>query len=347
MKAVQYSAAGRENGRVTDIPYPVCGDNQVIIKVMSAGICKDSERMIDTEGSPLDNYPLVPGHEFSGYIHEVGKNVTTFKIGDRVTADNTVLCGECYFCQKDDPLHCEHFGSLGHNIDGGMAEYVAVNKDKVFHIPDNLSFNAASLTEPVACVMHGLDRLNVQYGEVVLVFGAGPHGQIASMLLQHSNASAVICIAPTQKKLDMLTKKGIETICMDRNDYSIHENAIRARFPHGVDAVFNTTGSGQLIQSAVRMLRPGGRIIQYAPCVKEDELKAVNAREFYFKELSWIVSSCQTHCYGRSLDAMASGVVDADMLVSHEFELDDYFRALDMNMTSKDVIKIILHPNKD
>ncbi len=347
MKAVLYTAPGRANGSVTQVPYPKCGPDQIIIKVVSSGICKAADRTIDEgRSSTLDVYPIVPGHEFAGYVEEIGSNVKNFKVGDRVTADNTLLCGDCYFCRRDMPIYCDNFGSLGHNIFGGQAEYVLLSKDKVFQIPDNVSFNAASITEPVACAMHAIDRMNIQYGEHVLVLGAGAHGQILAMLAHHSNAAYAACVAPTQWKLDLLNKEGVNTIRMDRSDYSVHESAILDRFPHGVDKIIDTTGSGELGASAIKLLRKGGCLYTYSePYAPFDLFKRIDVTDFYFRELSLIATGLQTHNYDRSLEAMSSGKVNAEMLVTHEYALDDYFTALDYNLQhGSEVIKVVIHP---
>ena len=266
-----------------------------------------------------------------------------FSVGDRVTADNTVLCGNCYYCRRNDPLHCDNFGSLGHNRFGGFAEYVLVDEEKVFHIPDSMSFNAAALTEPVACCLHAIDRLNVQFGDKIVIYGAGPNGLILSMLAKATSASKVVCVAPTQKKLDILKAKGIDTIQMDRHDHSVHESEIFRRFPHGVDAVIESTGNQQMIGSAINILKKGGKLIQYAT-PSGDRFTDLSVQDLYFKEISLITSCCQTHNYDRCLEAMESGVVDCDCLVSHEFSLDDYFEGLDLNKTNHEAIKVIIHP---
>ena len=258
MKALVYDKAGRKNSSIRDIPYPKCGPDDVIVKVMSASICKGAEHDHDLEGvgTGLAVYPVVPGHEFSGYIEEVGENVTKFKVGDRVCADNTEYCGDCYYCRREESNYCPTFGSLGHSINGGFEQYAKVKKEKVFHIPDTLSFNAAALAEPVACCLHAVDRCQVRYGDSVVVLGAGPMGLILAQLLTHSNASDVILIASTQSKLDKAKEMGVKTtILMDRNDYSVHAEKVKAIHPLGVDIIVDATGSPALNRHSMTLLK--------------------------------------------------------------------------------------------
>ena len=265
MKALMYDKAGRENSSVRQIPYPECGDDEIIIKVMSCSICKGAEHDHDNgKGTDLAKYPVVPGHEFAGYVHEVGKNVTAFKPGDRVTADNTEYCGDCYYCRREESNYCPTFGSLGHNINGGFAEFVRVKKEKVFHIPDHLSFNAAALSEPVACCIHAVDRANIRYGDTVVIFGAGSMAQILGQLFKASNAEKVYMIAGKSSKLELAAKYGIIPIEMDRNDYSVHEKALLKENPLGVDLIIDATGSTKVISESMKLLKKGGTLLQYA-----------------------------------------------------------------------------------
>ncbi|MFH1539866.1 MAG: alcohol dehydrogenase catalytic domain-containing protein, partial [bacterium] len=128
MKAVVYSEPRKFE--VKDIPYPALKENQVIIKVKACGVCKTDLHIHN--GEFISQFPLTNGHEFSGLIEEIGSDVIAFAKGDRVVADNTVLCGECYYCRRNQPLFCENFYSLGVTGPGGFAEYVVVNQDKVF-----------------------------------------------------------------------------------------------------------------------------------------------------------------------------------------------------------------------
>ena len=289
-----------------------------------------------------EDYPITLGHEFAGEIVEVGAEVTNVKVGDRVTVDNTVLCGECYYCQKDQPLYCENFGSMGHNIHGGFEQYVAALGEKAFLIPEGISYEEAACTEPVACCIHAVDRADVKFGDNVVIMGAGSMGMILAQLMNHSGANKVIVMASTQSKLDVIEKNfGIETILVDREDHSKHEAIIAEKFPHGVDIVVDTTGSAAMNSSAIRMLGKGGKLVQYTwvPGFK------IDGWEFANKELSVLVSWCQTHNYGRSIQAMESGRINLKPLVTHEFALEDYVEALDTNLKDRNSIKVIVHPH--
>lgn len=343
---IETPGGGRNATKITDIPYPECGDDQVIIKVMAASICKHCEAGYDKGEMGLtapEDYPIVLGHEFAGEVVETGAGVKNVKIGDRVTVDNTVLCGECYYCQKDQPLYCENFGSMGHNIHGGFEQYVAALAEKTFIIPEGISYEEAACTEPAACCMRAVDRMDIQYGDKVAVLGAGSMGLIMAQLIKNSSANDVVVLASTRSKLDLCEREfGIKTVLVDRNDPQKHEKEIADMFPHGLDIVVDTTGSSDMCNSAFNMLGKGGKLIEYTK-VKNFVLK--DAWQFAMKELSIIVSWCQTHNYGRCIEAMAKGYLNMKPLITHEFSLEDYLKALDTNLTDRNSIKVIIHPH--
>lgn len=342
MKALVYEKPGV--GSIKELPMPVCGDDDVIIKVMSASICKGADRRHHTTGHALGRYPITTGHEFAGYVHQTGKNVKRCKEGDRVTADNAVPCGNCYYCRINKPTQCNNFGSIGHNIPGGFAQYLKVSESAIHIIPDNLSFNEACLAEPVACCIHAIDRLDVKYGEDVLVFGAGPNGIILSQMIKHSNAERLVTLASTQSKLDLLEEYGIKTQIIDRNDYSKHGEAIKEMFPYGVNAAVDATGNASILANAIEFLKKCGRLLQYSS-PPDDSVMQISPAYFYRNELQYYTSYCQTYNFGRALACMASGKVKVDKLVTAEYSLDDFFVAIE-DVTKRNVLKLIIHPNE-
>lgn len=349
MKALVYEKAGRENASIKMIPRPQCGDDDVLIKVMACGICKWAEIAHDTGGTGLAKYPVVVGHEFAGIVEQVGKNVHSVKPGSRVTADNSLPCGDCYYCQREDSLHCENFGSLGHNINGGFAQYVLVHRSKVYPIPDSLSFDEASVAEPVACAIHCMDKLDVKQGEDLLVVGMGPHGLILAQLAHFSNAQRAVALGSVDSRLAWLREYGVPTVLVDRADSTVHEKALREMFPHGVDAIVDTAGSWPMVKSLWPLLKKGGRFMQYGSYHQGGDLgiTADMLNHLHFNEQTYTSVSAQTFCYPKALEYMGSGKVKVDKLVTHIFPLDDYFEALETNKTDKSSLKVVIHPNEE
>lgn len=340
MKALVYSEPQKFSIKEVDVPK--CGENQVLIKVKICGICKTDVHIHN--GSFISQFPLTPGHEFTGVIDTIGSKVTAFKKGDRVVADNTVLCGECYYCRRNQPLYCENFYSLGVTGPGGFAEYVVVNQDKVFKIQDHLSFEQASFTEPTACAIHGMDMIDVQNGDNILMFGAGPTGIILAQLLKYGGAGNVVVAAPSKFKLDILNGLGItKTVLMDRNDSSIHEKEIKSMFPQGFDIIIDATGAASVTEQCFKYAKKGSKIVVYGVCDEKDRI-SVSPYEIFSNEYKLIGSFAQTHCFDRAVNALETGIVKVDKLVSHSFSLDDYQKGLETVMSGKQSLKVLINP---
>ena len=149
---------GKRKIEVTSIKIPKLKDNDILIKVKAAGICGTDVHIF--KGDYFSSYPITPGHEFSGIVEKIGKNVTRFKPGDNVIADPNNFCENCYFCRINLQNHCENFEATGVTYDGAFAEYVAVPENSVFNI-DGIPFDQAAFIEPLACVVYGQQRINL------------------------------------------------------------------------------------------------------------------------------------------------------------------------------------------
>lgn len=349
---IQTMCGGHDATQIVDLPYPVCGEKQVIIKVMSASICKHCEEGYDNGMQGLtkeEDYPIVTGHEFAGEVVEVGSKVHNVKVGDRVTVDNTVLCGECYYCQKDQPLYCENFGSMGHNIHGGFEEYTVALAEKCFLIPEGISYEEASITEPVACCLRAVDRAGVEYGDNVAILGAGSMGMILAQLFNHTNARKVVVLASTQSKLDVIEKEfGIETVLVDRKDYSKHQKKLREMFPRGLNIVVDSTGSPDLVNSMLPVMDHGSKLVTYTIIGGMMDNGGFTIEDPYLlqsMEISIIPAWCQTHNYGRCIEAIEDGRIKLKPLITHEYALEDYFEALETNLKDRNSVKVLVHPN--
>ncbi|MCL6633645.1 MAG: alcohol dehydrogenase catalytic domain-containing protein, partial [Alicyclobacillus herbarius] len=139
---------GPKTAVVKEVPYPEPGANEVVIRVKRCGICGTDFHIF--KGEFLSPYPLIPGHEFSGIIEEVGSAVTQFQKGDRVVADPSLFCGHCPYCLTGRGNHCVNWGAIGDTVNGALAEFVKVPVDNVFKLADNLSFAAGAMIEPLA-----------------------------------------------------------------------------------------------------------------------------------------------------------------------------------------------------
>ena len=324
MRAVVYSAP--RQFEVRTVPTPVPGVGEVRLAVEMAGMCGTDLHIHD--GGFFSKYPLTPGHEIVGRVESLGEAVEGLAVGQQVAADNTVLCGYCPSCRRDEPLFCRNFYSLGVNGPGAFAEFVIVRAEKCFPA-DDLSLSTAVMTEPTACAIHGMDVLNLRPGSDVLVFGAGPTGLVLAQLLVHGGAARVTVAAPTEFKLALAREYGVDRQCRSTGESrSSLDRAARRR-------------TGRLR----RRRRGDWRLWRSASCPCRSPAMAalssstgwptskpslsVHPYEIFRREPTVKGSFAQTHCFDRALGVLRSGRVRTEGIVTHEFDLGAYDGALE------------------
>jgi D-arabinitol dehydrogenase (NADP+) len=245
-------------------------------KVKACGVCGTDLHIHDGEfiarvrnnaiiGMKLTfQFPLIPGHEVVGVVAAVGKNVKQFKVGERVVADNSELCNECFYCRRGELLLCEHFEAHGVTLPGAFAEYCAYPAGKVFTIK-NLSDVEATLLEPASCAAHGLDKISPKQGSSVLLLGAGPTGLVLAQLLKLNGGAHVVVAAPEGLKMDLAKSLGAgdDYVPLSRKDSSPQFEQIKKDHPYGFDIVIEATGSVKILEDAINYVRRGGKLVVY------------------------------------------------------------------------------------
>lgn len=345
MKALLYKDGGRKNAEICQVPEPYVGDEQVLVKVMACGICKPADSSHDNGTSMLGEYPVIPGHEFAGIVEKTGKNVTHFKKGDRVAVDNGAPCMTCYYCQRGEFAFCENYKALGQSIDGGFAEFAVSPESHVYAVPDNVSMRAAALSELVGCAYHCIDRCEIPQAADVLILGSGASGMLLAMLAMSTAAGTVTVIDSVESKLKKIASKGANTVKVNESDYSIHEAELKRQFPHGFDVIIDACGNAELIERSFELLKAKGKFLNYSFASTPKKDITLNMSLIARKELSYMGTTFQHHNFEQVLRSMSTGRVDPEFVISDTYSLDDYFEALDKNMSDKETIKIIIEPN--
>src|SRR5215210_1866642 len=338
MRAVVYDRP--ENFAVCDIPVPEPGPGQVLLAVLVAGVCGTDLHLHAGEFGP--SYPLVPGHEFVGEVTAVGDGVDTGLLGHRVVVDNTASCGRCVECRRARPAYCRQLIAQGVNAPGGFAEQVLTDANRCF-VVDDLSPDVAVLTEPVACVVHGLDMLALSPGAEVLLFGAGPTGLILTSLLARSGAGRLTVAAPTAAKLELARARGADqTVQIDRADPELAESRLRSLAPAGFDVVIDATGAPSVLGPTLSLTRTGGTVFVYG-MTPEATRWPVAPYDIFRRELTIKGSFAQQFSFDRALSALRTGRVDPTGLITHRFGLEQYGEAL-AGVADSAVVKAVIIP---
>jgi len=327
--------------REITVPIPQINDDQVLIKVTCCGICGTDQHL--AEGEFISKFPLIPGHEIVGIISQLGQAVVGFSVGDRCVADNTILCGSCFFCRRGQYVLCENFDSLGVTMAGGFAEYVAVQSKKVYKIT-NLTDEEATLVEPASCAIHGLDKLNSPVGVDALIFGAGPTGIILAQLLKLNGASRVVIVANKGIKMQIARQldAGDEYVELERDGPHSQWEKNKEDYKDGFDVVIEATGSEQVANDALGFVRRGGSLMIYGVYANSDLVHWSPAKIFQ-NEIKIIGSFAQTHCFPRAVAYLDSGKIRVKGMVTDVFAIMEFEKALE-KMKSKTACKVALRP---
>lgn len=248
---------------VREFPIPVCGDQDVIIEVQAAGICGSDLHVYDSlagyEGIQL---PVILGHEFAGKIVEVGKRVSRFKIGERVTADPAVPCQRCYFCQTGHPNICENRITYGISRNGAFARFVSFPEHSLFHLPDSITFEEGACLEPFGVALHALENSRFQPGDSAMILGPGPIGLFLAQVLTGSGAHKIFLVGleTDRVRLEVGTKlASVHPLFYE--DKSLMEKVRAQTEGRGPDIVFDCSGNDIAAAQAIHFVRAGGQVI--------------------------------------------------------------------------------------
>ena len=247
-----------------DVDSPEISDNEVLIKVKACGICGSDVHGMDGSTGRRQP-PLIMGHEASGEIVSTGKNVSKWKEGDRVTFDSTVYPLDDWFSLEGRYNLSDNREVMGVSSDdfrrhGAFAEYVAVPEYILYRIPDKVSFEEAAMVEPAAVALHAINRGNPQIGESCVVVGAGMIGIFIVKILSNAGTSALIVVDTDENKRQQAEDAGAK-LSFNPSDDKLHSEILRATKNRGADLSFEVVGISDSVNTAIQVLRKGGRTV--------------------------------------------------------------------------------------
>ena len=321
--------------------------DEVLIEIMATGICGTDVGILS--GAYSAESGTVLGHESSGVVVEIGSNVTEFEVGDRVVIDPTYYCGQCRLCRTNRQNHClsKHGTETGVSRDGTFAHFHKTTSSFLHKIPDTLSFEAASLTEPLSCTLTGIAQLNLHAAKRVIVLGGGPMGVLYCWGLASKGLSGVLVEnAPERQELckSILGKDwSIFSSLDDAGAYFSEENT-------PFDIVIDTTG--KLAGPAIEKLERGG---QYLAVGLKAHKETLSIDSFADRSLSLIGSiDSLNNSFSEALALIQSGIVPADKLVTHKFPLSDIEKGFELIgcdlhdkklQPPKNALKVVIQPH--
>ena len=304
---------GGEGVEVEPREVPSPGPGELKVRVEASGLC-GTDLHIAADEYPLARPGVTLGHEFSGTVTEVGPGVEAPAEGDRIVVDPNVPCRVCRYCHDSRPHLCENPQALGVTLNGGLSEFALLPAPQAYRVPEELSSEAAALTEPLACALHAVDLGGPYLGERALVLGAGPIGILCSMLLVAAGASEVLVSEPNPDRRERIRRVGAEPV----DPESVSESM--------ADRVFECVGRPETMRVAVEAARPGGTVMWVGVAPPDAEV-GVKPYDVFSRELTIRGSYTNPYVMDRALALLASGRLCWEAVVTHRFPLSDFGEA--------------------
>jgi len=317
VKAVVIEAPNDLQVKKIDDPSPRAGE--VVVKVDACGICGTDIHVLRGEFAPT-RYPIVPGHEFSGEVVALGAGVGNLKAGDFVAVDPSLFDGTCRQCRAGHFNLCENWNAIGvGSANGACAEFVAVPSANAFRLPRDIPRPWGALVEPLSCAVHGLDMIDAQVASQYLIYGAGTMGLLLAQLIRHSGASGIDMVETNPKRHELAKRLAADRIAVSADELDR---------PQGWDVVIDATGAVPAIEDGLRRVARGGTFLMFG-VARADATATFSPFRVYNDEIKIIGSMAVLHSFERALALLVKGVIDCEAMITAQFALDDYPKAIE------------------
>jgi len=333
--------------RLENVPDPVPGPEEVVIRVKASGLCASDLKCYHGGPSfwqgnpPYVKPPVIPGHEFVGEVVALGEGAGEkygLEIGDKAVAEQILPCWECRFCKTGKYWMCERnyvFGFQGGIDDGGMAEYAKFPKGSIIHkVPKELSDEYGALIEPLSCAIHAVERGEIQLGDTVVISGMGPIGLMMLQIARLKNPGLLIALDTRDFRLEIAEKLGADVVINVAKEDAV-KKVKDLTDGYGCDVYIEASGYPKSVPQGLDMIRKLGTFVEFGvfaePAVADWTI--IGDR----KELNIHGSHLGPYRYPLAIDYLAKGIIRGDLIVTHKLPLENF----------KDAIKIAEDPNSN
>lgn len=345
MKAVVLH--GPNDFATEEIPKPQIGDNDMLLKMRKAAICGTDTRIFAGTKTKGIRYPSVVGHEMCGDICEMGKNVTGYSIGDKVAVANVIPCGSCPACLEGRENACMNRKAIGYEFDGGFEEYVLlpevlIKSGNVVKLPEDVSYTAGALIEPLACCIRGLKNAGTGFNNVVLIVGAGPIGLMHLQLSKIAGAKKVIVSEPNEMRRNTALELGAD-IAVDSVKEDLAKIVMEETEGMGADVIIMAIGVPALVNSTLKLCKKGGTVNLFAGFAGTGEC-TIEVNTIHYNEITVNGSTAYKRIdYLEAADMVKNKKLNLDKIATDTFKLDNFKEAFEF-CKSGGGLKIIIEP---
>ena len=348
MKAVRLTAP--EQVELIDIPIPECPPDGILLRVRACGVCGSDLRRWREGPDPTG--AVVPGHEFSGEVVEVGASVTGYAVGDRLAVAPDVHCNECWYCSVGYFNLCDNQKLVGitPGYDGGLAEYTVLASDTlaggiVHHMPDSLAFAQGALAEPLSSVQASHADAGTDLGDTVVVMGAGPIGCLQTVVA-HLRGARVILSSPNEGRNRLAERFAPEAIVNPNStDLAAVVQALTGGL--GADTVICANPVAATHQQAVELVRKRGTVVLFGGVPRASPMTSLDANRIHYDEIRVIGSfSYHPDYHRRALQLLERGQVDSEQVITHHFPLSQIAHVFD-TVAAGEALKVMVEMDQD
>jgi len=338
---LQAKLVAPEKIKLEKVETPPIKEKQVLIRVKVCGICGSDIHSYKGK-HPFVHPPIVLGHEFSGVIHQVGRGVDNLSPGDKVVVEPNIVCGKCYNCLHGRYNICTNLKVIGCvGYDGAFSEYIAVPKEKVLKLPDEISFDKAALIEPAAVAIHAVRKAGEKIGDRVVILGAGTIGLLVMQAAKLAGAKEIIITDLLSYRLEKAENLGADRAVNPKLEDLV--SLVHKEYgKDGIDLVYDCVGIEKTIFQAIQIARKGTKIMVVGVPEKkiEIDLSLVQDRELE------IVGSLMyiREDFTKAIDLIQKEKIKVAPLITHHFKLKDIEKAFHLITKGKEeVVKVLIN----
>ena len=322
MKAVQIKKP--HEVALIDAPIPTPPAGFARVKVVSAAVCATDLEVID--GNIPANYPLIPGHEWSGIVDAVGSPEDSSWIGKSVIGSNDVVCLHCEACRSGNWRYCKDFEEIGFRRNGGYAEYIIVPAYGLCEKPDSVSFEVAALCEPLGVALGTLEKARAQFGQTLMIYGAGSIGLCMLAAAKAMGMRKIVVVASSSRRLEIAKEMGAyATVATAEQDIFAEMKRLH---PEGTDVIIDCTGIEECIQNSLKLCKKGG-VVALAGYGR-GKIMNIRIDDIHINNLQVVGAGNNWNQHKKAITYMADGIVDLSPMVSEVMPLEGFEKAIDM-----------------
>ncbi len=344
MRALVKLSGGVGKLVVTDVPDPRPGPGEVVVKVACSTVCGTDVLVHDDRYAgkrPLP-FPFTLGHEVAGVVWEVGSGVDGVRPGDRVGMESIIGCRSCYHCARGHTNLCPNWHHIGLTMDGSFAEYLKVPASILIPLPDGVSFESASMLEPLSLAVHSAERLNPRPAQPTAIVGPGPIGLLHLLVLKAFGVGPILVVGrpEDEQRLQAARQLGADRAVAVNSREEAVAVALEMTDGVGMELVVEATGAPSGVQTAIDLVAGNGKLVTTGLA----RVTEVDALQILRKNMTWMgtVASVRRH-FLEALRLIATGRADPSRLITHRLPLREGVEAVRL-MKERESLKVALFP---